>query len=335
MKWIKITAVLAVLLLVVNIFLIYNLTRQYSNTSLVDPESIAQTVRLLRNADIYISESSIPRIRPDYTIFEGSFFIDLEEYYIHTALLLSGNKNPDDFTLYMINNGIKIIEKDKSEIFEFYHDDIFSFLYMSRSRLSSDLYEYIKDENDIIYDSGTDPKKNKSVTEIEKLINMKFFGEYIPQNRKSSNENRMQAEITKLYYNTEENFHLAECIETLNGLPIYKSTVDCIIYEDTVVYARGNIIFTDEGNSYNTELYDPLSALFDEKAYIEKQRTETISDEIKSTVNIMNITEFKCIYCISWNAGRTKYYLIPSWYIEYNGNLVRIRNAVNGNIYTI
>ncbi len=335
MKWIKITAVLAVLLIVVNIFLIYNLLRQYSNTSLIDPGSITQTVRLLRNADIYISESIIPRIKPDYTIFEGPFFTDLEEYYINTALLLSGNKNPDDFTLYMINNGIKIIEKDESEVFEFYNDDIFSFLYMSKNRVSSDLFEYIKDENDIIYDSGTDPKKSNEVKEIEKSVNIKFFGEYILKNRKSPNENHMQAEITKLYYNPDKNFHLAECIETLNGLPIYKSTADCIIYEDTVVYARGNIIFTNAGNSYNTELYDPLSALFDEKAYIEKQRSEPISDEIKSTVEIMTITELRCIYCISWNADRSKYYLIPSWYIEYNGNLVRIRNAVNGNIYTI
>ena len=46
------------------------------------------------------------------------------------------------------------------------------------------------------------------------------------------------------------------------------------------------------------------------------------------------LTSAEGCYCISWNTDRTKFYLLPGWKFTYNGSVVRIRNAVNGSIYT-
>ncbi len=335
MKWIKITAVFAFLLLVVNVFLLYNLSRQYANTSLINSELIDKTVLLLKKDDIYISENLIPRKKPDYKIFEGAFFTNMEEYYINTAMLLSDNKVTDDFTLHMINNGIKIKENTNGETFEFYNDNIFSFQYMKDSKISPDLSSYKENDTDKIYDAVLDDNRTGIQREIENLINMKFFNDYKKSLKNSSKNNFMQVVVKKIYFNKNQDIYIAECIQKFNGLELYECEAVCVIYQGEFIYAKGNIIFSSTGNSYFTELYDQISTLFDEKAYINQQRNQPISSESMEEDTVLNITSLKCIYSISWNADRSKYYLIPSWYIEYNGNIVRIRNAINGNIYTI
>ncbi|MHB1154072.1 MAG: hypothetical protein ACYC00_17325, partial [Eubacteriales bacterium] len=171
--------------------------------------------------------------------------------------------------------------------------------------------------------------------EIEYLINMKFFDDYRKSYKNSSKVNYMQVEIKKIYLIKNQNIYIAECIQKFNGLELYECEAVCVIYEGELIYARGNIVFSNTGNSYYTELYDQISTLFEEKVYINQQRNQPITNESMDEDTVLNITNLKCIYCISWNADYSKYYLIPSWYIEYNGNIVRIRNAVNGNIYTI
>lgn len=332
MRWIKITAVFTIFLLAVNIFLIYNLIQQYSNTSLIDSDTIKKTVMLLKKSDIYISEDLIPRKKPEYKIYEGAFYTDLEEYYINTAKKLSGNSVTDDFTLHMINNGIKIIENNRSEIFEFYNDNVFSFKYSIDSNISLDKYTDPKAEKEIIYDAGINDTKSGKCQQIEDIINNKFFG-----NSKQTDLPKvsyMQTKVKKITYDIKENIYIAECIQTLDGLKIYGCTVVCIINEKALIYAEGNIIFSVANNSYNTGLYDQINILFDEKAYIEQQNKENVTG--KSTDSEAKyITGFECIYCINWNTDRSNFYLIPAWYVEYNGEIVRIRNAVNGNIYTI
>jgi len=46
------------------------------------------------------------------------------------------------------------------------------------------------------------------------------------------------------------------------------------------------------------------------------------------------LTSAESCYCITWNNDRSKFYLIPGWKFTYNYSVVRIRNAVNGSIYT-
>lgn len=336
MKWIKITAVSAVFLLAVNMFLIYNLTRQYAGTSLIDEQSIDKTIKLLEKADIYISKNVIPPKKPDFEIFEGDFFSNLEEYYINSAIQLSGNKVTDDFTLHMINNGIKIIDNNGGEVFEFYNNNIFAFRYVKENKYTDYLKEYEISDKEIIYETDNEGSSNASIKigrETEQTINKKFFG-----NGVLLKDINMPIKVDKIYYDKESEIYLTEGTQTFNELKIYGCEVVCIIYGGELIYAEGNIVFTNAGSGYNLALYDQISVLFEEKAYIEQQRNEP-SDDVSAynynTENILNITEFKCVYCISWNANRTKYYLIPSWYIEYNGNYARIRNALNGNIYTI
>ena len=200
MKWIKITAVFAFLLLVVNVFLLYNLSNQYANTSMIDSKTIDNTVLLLKKADIYISENLIPRKKPDYKIFEGAFFTNLEEYYINTAMLLSGNKVTDDFTLHMINNGIKIKANNNGEVFEFFNDNIFSFQYSKNGQISLDLSSYKEKVNDKIYDADLDDNESDIQQEIEYLINIKFFGEYRKSYKKYIKKSGRYSPIIKNRY---------------------------------------------------------------------------------------------------------------------------------------
>ncbi len=338
MKWIKITAVFIGLLLFVNMFLVYNLYIQYINISRIDPKSIDITVELLKKTGINISHDMIPDKKPNYKIYEGSFFNILEDYYINTAMHLSCNNVADDFTLHMINNGIKIIEKNNNEVFEFYNDNIFSFKYMSDRQLSTDLYAYIKKDSEKIYDVQRNNKDNIIYRKIEDLINAKFFFDFSEKYKTTSKNSYMRVEVKKIYYNSIQNVYYTECVQKLEGLEIYPCEVVCVIFNDEIIYAQGIIIFYNIGSSYHTELYDQISVLFNEKAYIEQQRNELAAKERDSDISdaalsegaeIQNITDLKCVYNISWNTERSKYYLIPSWYIEYNGNIAKIRNAVN------
>lgn len=335
MKWIKITAVFIVLLLAVNIFLIYNLVRQYSNTSLIDSDTIQKAVMLLEKSDIYISKDIIPRNKLKNKIYEGAFYTDMEEYYINTAKKLSGNSVTDDFTLHMINNGIKIIENNRADVFEFYNDNVFSFKYSidSNVSLNSD-----PGDEEIIYDGSINNTGISKCREIEDIINIKFSGNSNLSQTDSPEGSYLQTKVKKITYDRKNDVYKAECIQTLDGLEIYGCEAVCIIHAEELIYAEGNIIFTGSNNSYNTGLYDQINVLFDEKAYIDQQNKENVTGEptdgkVKTKDEYINC--FKSIYCINWNTDRSSFYLIPAWYIEYNGETVRIRNAINGNIYII
>jgi hypothetical protein len=338
MRWIKITAVFTALLLTVNIFLAYNLIRQYSNTFLIDSDTIKKTVMLLEKSEIYISEDLIPRNKPENKIYEGAFYTDLEEYYINTAKKLSGNSVTDDFTSHMINNGIKIVEKNRDEIFEFYNDNVFSFKYSTDSNVTLDKYTDPNEVKEIIFDSGLNYTEINKCKQIENIINNKFFGSSGLSKTDMQGEGNIKSKVKKITYYINDNSYIAECIQILNGLEIYGCEATCIIHDDTLIYAAGNIIFSGANNSYNTELYDQINVLFDEKIYIEQQNAENVTGKSMNgnlKTKSEYITGFKYIYCINWNTDRSSFYLIPAWYIEYSGETVRIRNANNGNIYTI
>lgn len=338
MRWSKITAVLNILLLAVNLFLIYNLNMQYSNTFLISTDSIEKTVNLLKKSNIYITETAIPRNKPDYKIYEGKFFTKLEEYYINTVKKLTGNNVTDDFTSHMINNGIRIIENTKGEIFEFYSDDIFSFKYMKDEGAAYDGYVETDDAKECVYDDNINNITVNKLWELEKIIEKKFSAAIEYKKSSDFEKINIDVKINKIYFNAEDNLYTVTFAQLIDGLEIYSCNAVCVISEGTMVYARGNLILTEADVNYNTELYDQISILFNEKVYIEQQKADeynTVSQDSIPATDKYEITCFKSVYCINWNEDRSNFYLIPAWYIEYNGSEIRIRNAVNGNIYTI
>lgn len=46
------------------------------------------------------------------------------------------------------------------------------------------------------------------------------------------------------------------------------------------------------------------------------------------------LTSAESCYCITWDAERSRFYLLPGWKFIYNNSVIRIRDAVDGSIYT-
>jgi len=318
MKWLKITMLFTIILAVVNAFLGYNIYRQYVIENQIDMTARNDTVALMKNSGINVTQDMIGIRKPSLLLCEFDFFEDYEEYCSRAAMIISGESVSENLTSHMINNGIKIIASESGDVFEFYDGNVFSFMYAAGGNTEWEKYE--SEEDDIrlgkLYpsDSGSYKKYSSIISEdmFENNIDL-----YPP-------DDSFGIAVDEVYRDNKSESVIVYFRQTYSGYPIHKMDAFAVICGEEVVYAKGSLIIGGIGKSYSSVLYDQINILLIEKNYL---------DFVGKEAEIMNITALDEVYTLFWNQERTKFYMIPSWNIQYDWQISHIRNMVDGDLY--
>lgn len=312
MKWFKIILFIAVVLLIVDSFLGINIYRQYYVYSRLDTAAVKDTIELLGESGIKITEKVIGRDKPDLKLYEYEFSDKPEEYYESSAMFISGITVADSLISHMINNGIKIIAD--GDIYEFYDTGVFSMKFIAEGfEEAADKYLLDREDAQSLFTSETDLFDDYK-TMIENRICAKSQSGF-------GGNPRMGVKIDAIYKDSESGIAAVYFTQTVSETKIHGFNAEAVIADGGIVCISGNLIINGEGKSYSPKLYDQLNILFCELADYEDADTET------------QITALDSVYTLSWNAEMTRYYMIPSWSFDYNGKYTHIRNMINGDIY--
>ena len=341
MNWSRIKTVIVILLAAVNLFLALNLFNLYRNTFVLFQDTIEQTVGLLAEEGIQFPIMLFPEKKSEARVLTGSFSPSFDDYYVEAACRLAGVQVTDSVIPHMMTNGIRIIMEDSGDIFEFYSSGAFDFQYVKKG--DNSIVAYWEDIRDRL--PSLEPVGQTYMQKYASIVGKYLFGGY-----NASPVSDYQAygiRICDAYYDADTERYLLTCIQTAEGLDIAGCTFFCIFNGNTMLFASGSAILTGLQDSYSTQLYDQVNIMLMERMFVKSQRgksdrsdttalseEETNVDGETTEKETYTVTGFQEVYCISWSAEQDQFYLVPAWHIEYNGKIERIRNAINGKIYT-
>ena len=315
MNWKKVKTIIIVILLVVNLFFVYNIYIQYKNIYLIDKKSINTTVELLEQNNIIISADIIPEKKLTANIYECRF----DENYYKVITKIMGTEN---YSKNIISNGIQFISNDHGDIFEFYNILNVKYYKNSDEKIDDKYIEEVKNElSGLSSLLSVRPVNNNYL----KLISGFLFPDSNKNNRRA---NKSNIEISGMLYDDKKSRYIVSCYQTLENYKIEQCEFFVIIKNDLILYIEGMIIFDLFENDNTDQFCDQLNILFLEKSYIDEYKRNIVSED-----DIYKIISFMPEYCIIWYTEKNIFYLVPAWRIGYSDGTVRIRNAIDGNIY--
>ena len=334
MNWSRVKTVTILVLTAVNIFFVINLRVQYVNTYLIGEDTRETASVILKKSGIIIDAERIPVKKPDLVIYENSCG---DDYHERVVTKMTGTEN---FTRHMINNGTKCIIEDSGDEFEFSDQNRFEVTYKKKTGLAvSPDAEYIAAFNS----SGTAvPDDDSKDIAVNRAIRRFLF---------PSGDSSYSVSCSTVRYDTSNDWYVVTAEETVDGYPLASQDgIVFVIKDGEVIYMRGEVMVLGFESDYNNELYDQINILFTEKSYITSLNKQMLPENDAYIPDIgsyeddpdasemsaeYEIESLSLVYCVSWNADRTSFYLIPGWKIVYSDGTSRIRNALNGNIYTV
>ena len=304
MKWLKISLVLLLILIVANIFLGYNIIRQYVSSNYLNDDAVDNAVTLLNDAGIAVSSEQIPAKKPDVLICVSQGFDGAEDYYFNAAGTINGRGVSDSMTQHMINNGVRIIDSEFGEYFEFYENG-FSFVYSKESDFS--VYDkYISDAqlSNIDNTSSLD-------SELLDLVSTRLFGD----NEKYS--------LKAISYAELNNTVCMKLAQYYDGLPLAGCEIVCVVTNGDIEYISGSLVLIDVESTYSADLIDALNIMFKEKeAY----------GQLTEGNNGIALESISVAYSPTFSSNMSEIYFVPSWSIKYVGNITNIRSMINGEL---
>lgn len=314
-KWLKITTFFLVLLLCANLYLGYNIYRQYVNTRLIGEDSLEKTALLLSESGIGLAEDAVGRVKPEYTVYSFGDFDGAERYYMNAATLISGGDVSDSLTQHMINNGVRIINRDNGDAFEFYEGG-FELLYASGGDAA--IYQtYV--ENADAYTELSSAAVKESVRQLERFLfgeeSVKLFGA----------DDGLGLEYKSGF--TADGIQFLSVIQTAAGKELRGCEAVCAISGGSLRYISGSLVIGGSYGEYTASLTDQINVLFEEREYI-GELNGGFSDDAADNV----ISSLECVYTASWSADRRNIYLVPAWKISYVGGYSHIRSMLSGNL---
>lgn len=307
---------LIVLLCVVDIFLgvlLYSQRRAFSQT---DGEVIENAVELLDRGGIGVSADELSRLPGEVSVlFCTENGTGTDESLPPIVTSLCGDGVAENFSRHMITNGIRIVHSG-GEIFEFYSDG-------ENGAPGRTELLYLSGEEEpgpaAIFASGTElgEKSGKKAAAL--------LGELLLPSGKDR-KNRIAFETVAASEDGEGNIALT-AVETADGVLIDGCAVTCVIRGDRVTYLSGGLVCFSASEEYTAEMSDRIGVLFAEmRDYLPQSGRERL--EVKSCEMV-----YTPLSAPSDGGSAAGYYLIPSWKIEYDGDIARKINAINGEIY--
>ena len=313
MNWGKIKTIIIVLMLLVNLFFIYNIYIQNRNIYYIGEKTIQTACELLAADNIIVSPEIIPDKKLSLSIIESVFE---PGYFDFVVSKISGTES---HTKRIINNGVEFNITKNNDLYEFSDTDVLYMKYISNGFGGKNLNN-LNVENDY-----TEINPGRLQTQL-KIIKSYLMWE----NDSQTNKPGYDIAVQKGYYDETSGRYFIYCIQMIESQLINECEFITVIKDGTVQYLEGKLINNEVLKSHNTALIDQINILFMERSDIVESRNDENGAEIYDMYSILSMTSE---YYINWNQERDIMFLIPAWKIVYENGAIVTRDAVNGNIY--
>ncbi len=320
MNWNKIVTVMIILLLLVNIYLGYNIYTQYVDTYIISENEIASISALMEKNGIIIDRSVIPNKRIDGEVIVGEY--DTEEYYRSAALALTSAVSNDEYNLYMTDMGVRLAVKESDESLMFYDADHFRITYSALSGAESD-YALVKSLSDG-YTKSSESYSEKEINDAEDALNS-----FVKNSDKKGPFGYRLDEIQK-----KQGYTVCAWTQTNGQKDIYSMSGIAVLDGNMrVVYLDGKMIVPGAVRNMNARVCDQINVLFMENSEAVKAREE--SGDAPTVYPKKTIVSMEYCLCINWNSSFDSYYLVPAWKLVYDNGEERIWNVLYENLHTM
>ena len=319
----KIKTAIIVMLVLANIFFIYNLYMLKENTSRIPRQMIEDAVTVLRKNGLNISKEAIPDIKPQNYIYEGVYSPEVFE---EIAKSLSESEISNTFHR---PGGVTYNAGEYKFDFEEFSDgfgdssDYFTISITNISEVSShdlsdqsggDIYEDYEDlatkiENLIL--SGLKDHKKSDISRAENVI-INFLKKYQP--------GAVDFETVGFQKNEESEYIVIK--QKLDGLAFNSHVVFAEISGKKVRSFRGKWYFGEFAEGLYMPLLDSVNILF---KCLEKDGNAIQDGEEVKIIELY--------YSILWHE-KNKFYLIPSWRLSFDSGKVLSYNTLTGDRLT-
>ncbi len=328
MNWSSVKNLLIGILVAANLFLIFNIVRQYRTRNYISDEEIAGAVELLAGRGLVVPKSGIPEKRFKGAVYESLYS---DEYYTNAAASLTVSER--ELLISLPDGGFSITSKN-GETVEFGTE--FSFSYSKYDTFEDVAYTDITAENFARYKENGDAiggaKYESLVRKAEKFLNSGVPADYM-----------LSADVSGGYYDKENNSYILLARQYLNGYPVYSNYAVCVFSRDELIFAAGRWYFAPLDEDYSTTLRDQINILFEDLSALraEYASTSTVDGdtenetvpEFDENTKIPAIKAVSPCYAIYWNGDKTALYFIPAWQVEHIDGLTIVYNAANGTMY--
>ena len=239
MNWGSVKNLLIAMLVVANLFLLYNISVQNRRQSYMDETEVKNAIKLLADSGLEIDPSHVPLRRFDADIYESMYG---DNYFDKVSETLSGSKRESRNILP--DGGMRIIVEN-GESFEF--DGGFGFVYRKNNNLAATAYTDITVEK---FGESSEIYGELGKTRLAGLANK--AGDFL--NSCCPDETRLSVRAGGGFYNETEGCYYILVSQLLYGIPIYGHNVVCVFSGDTLVEAYGRWYFGGVETSYKNVL---------------------------------------------------------------------------------
>ena len=296
------TAIIAMLILA-NMFFIYNLYTLNSNTSRISRQMIDDAITVLRRNGLNVAREAIPDIKPQNYIYEGIY---LEETFEEIAKNLSESE---------ISNTFRKPEGMIYNAGEYKFDfgggteelpDYFSVSIANVNLLEQDAgyldYELI---TEYLIADGLEDYKKMDIAKAENVI-MKFLKKHQPGS--------VNFETIGYQKNTDSEYLVI--VQKLDGLAFDSHIVFAEISGEKIYVFKGKWYFGEFTGRYRMPLLDSVNILF---KCLEKDGNTIQENE--------ELEKIELYYSIVWHQ-EDKFYLYPSWRLSFDSGKELSYNTV-------
>ncbi|MCL1859061.1 MAG: hypothetical protein FWF92_07480 [Oscillospiraceae bacterium] len=311
------TAVI-ILLIIANIFFIYNIINLKIQSENIPSEMIDDAVNILEKNGFIADRSKIPAKKPSSVIYEGVYegvysqntFADIVKYfsgisdeelkdidYMQVPVGRSCTAGDYRFTVSNANYfNISIIEKS----------------YIVPEMDFDELDRDTETKKEILSESGITGIQNSDIKKAEKIIK-NFIKKYNTQDIK------LGFVITGFSENKQKNCDTVLINQSIDGAPIDSHTVYIEIQDGRVKYFSGKWYFGEFIGKYPMPLLDSVNILF-----------KSIEIDGNIIQESGKLAEMSPEYTVMRH-DTDKFYLLPSWQIKFDGGRKFSYNMITGN----
>jgi len=305
--------IIIILLIIANIFFIYNRIDLREKTENISSEMVDDAVNILRKSGFVADSDKIPVKKPSNPIYEGIY----SDYMFDNIVKYFSGVSDDDLKElgYMV-----VPPSDRSYVageyrFIFSQIDYFKISIIEKSYIDPDNIVSLEEETQIktkmlLENVKTGIQKN-DIKKAENIIR-DFLRKYKTQDIK------LGFEVVGFSYDNNKNTERVLINQTVDGLPVGSHTVYIEIQNDEVKYFSGKWYFGEFVEMYKMPLLDSVNILF--KCLQIDGSTVQENGDLKEMYPEYSVIQH----------DTKMFFLTPSWRIEFESGVSLSYNMITG-----
>lgn len=319
MNWGSVKNLLIAMLVVANMFLIYNISVQNRRKGYIDVSEVRNAILLLSERGLEVDYNCVPLKRFNADIYESLYD---DNYFDNVSQTLSGSKRESRNILP--NGGMRIVAENGAS-FEF--DNGFGFMYRKNNNMAAPAYTDITAEN---FGESIELFGELGKTRLSGFARQ--AGEFL--NSCQPDETHLSFRADGGFLNEPDGYYYILVSQLLDGIPIYGHGVVCVFSGDLLIAAYGRWYFDGTDTNYNNEMYDQVNILFTDLETLKNRQDSLKGSEEPSDISLPGVTAVTACYAIYWNSEKTALYFIPAWQVHHSDDTTIVYNASNSTEYS-